>query len=174
MTVTEELFAISDAAAPAALELWLKTTITGIICLGALGSIVAVSILKCATYICNFNILLHRNKSRKQAFMLGFAARLISEDETGRTLVSVLVFHLMYFIAATTVLLFSSIIFIAILASQSGMTLTVGGAISSGIGFTAFYVSYFEFEYIYRTYLFFWKEPLKRAEEAYSNRQKRD
>jgi hypothetical protein len=140
------------------LESWLKNTIPGIICLGALGSIIAVILLKCANYFFNFQILLHRNKSIKQAYMLGYAAALINK-------------------AAITVLLLSSVIFIALLATQSGITLTIGGAISTGIGFTAIYLIYFEFEYVYRTYLFFWKGPLKQAEEAYSkshNRQRRD
>jgi hypothetical protein len=74
-------------------ESWLKNTIPGIICLGVVGSIVAVIILKSANYILDFvpyPLILHRNKSVKQAYMLGFAAAMIDNDTTGRTLISML------------------------------------------------------------------------------------
>lgn len=156
------------------LEDWLKNTIVGIIFLGALGSVVGVFILRSANYLFNFipyPFVMHRDRSIKQAYMLGFAAAIINRDKTGRTLISVLIFHLMCFIVETTILIIMSIIFIVFTATKSGATLTVGGVVSSGVGFVAIYLIYFEFEYVYRTYLFFWKGPLRRAEEAYTTRK---
>lgn len=77
---------------------WLKDSVPGIILLGAIGSLLAVvigHILKPVVLrIIPEPIKQHRKRMTKQAFMLGFSAAIIEDDETGKYLVAFLIFHL--------------------------------------------------------------------------------
>lgn len=103
--------------------------------------------------------------------MLGYSAATINEDETGRNLVALLSYHICLLVIYLTAFLFCGIIFLIILASQSKTALTWGTFLSSAAAFTLAYLVYFEFEFVYRTYLFYWKTPLKHANERYAKRE---
>ena len=154
------------------IEIWLKTTILGIVVLGALGSTVAVVFWKLAgafiSKIVPWPFKIHRKKSTKQAYMLGYAAAVINSDETGRRLSAYLVYHLSLLVISLVVFLASLIIFSVIVAITPDVALTFGLFVLVTLSFLSVYWAYFEFKYINRTFLFFWKEALKRAEDSHA------
>jgi len=152
------------------MEQWLTSTVPGIIILGAAGSILALGILW-AFRLIPLPLKWHHKRKTKQAFMLGYSAATIENDETGRNLIALLFHHLSLLLICLTALLFCSGSFLAILVSQSDIALTWVLFILSSASFTIVYFIYFEFDFIYRTYLFYWKGPLKRARESYVERE---
>jgi hypothetical protein len=154
---------------------WLKTTIPGIVLLGAFGSILAVVITRALLLFVGRVIplpaILHKERRRKQSFFLGFAAAHIERDETGKILQAYLSLHLaLLFIALFMITLLVSL-FSILLAFQGETMITTGVFVTITAAFLAAYWAYFEFEYIYRTYLFFWKAPMKKGLEHYEEWQ---
>jgi hypothetical protein len=151
-------------------EEWLKNTIPGVIFLGALGSLLAIGILKIATMtatrIVPLPIGLHKERRLRQAYLLGYIHRLIHDEESPKPLIAFLVFRLscLGVWLATSML---SILLFALVVSSGSAALTAVSFISVVIAFTAMYLAYFEFEYLYRTYLFYWKSALRDASESY-------
>lgn len=157
------------------ISLWLKSSIPGIVVLGALGSVLALVAGRLVIFLVGrvvpLPFQLHRRRRTRQAYFLGFAARLIYEDKTGRALVAYLAFQLSLFMIGLVSLVLSVSIFSALLAHQDDVLLTVGMFASITAAFLSLYWTYFQFDYIYRTYLFFWKEAIKGATETYGNRE---
>jgi hypothetical protein len=148
---------------PPEFETWLKTTIPGIIILGAFGSIVAILAVRSYNAIMD---KIYKPRQGRQAFILGFTAALMNDDETSKMSSSFLVFHL----ACLIIWLASVIIFVEIFLFSINEQLpifTVGGVIAVIGVLLSIYFGHFEFEYIYRTYLFFWGRSLRRAAERH-------
>lgn len=145
------------------MELWLKNTIPGIIILGAFGSLLAIVPISLSRKL----PILHRRRTGRQAFFHGYSSRCIIEDETGRMLLASLFYHFTLLTIFLTSFLFCAVLLSVVFAFQSNINVTVGSFILSSSAFVAIYLSYFEFEYIYRTYLFFWKKTIADAAEKY-------
>ncbi|MCP1573605.1 membrane protein implicated in regulation of membrane protease activity [Herbaspirillum rubrisubalbicans] len=160
---------------PVDIEQWLKTSIAGIILLGAIGSLLAVLIgrfvFAMATFILPAPYRAYRKQSRKQAFLMGFAHATLNGDQTGRMILTLLCFRLARFIAALTLFIFAAIIVTNIFVFQAQVLLTIGVFIAVVLAFLALYWAYFEFEWLHRTYLWLWKKSLERGDKAYSVRQ---
>lgn len=148
------------------MEHWLTGTIPGIIILGAAGSILALGILWIFRLV-PLPLRWHNGRRSKQAYMLGYSAACMERDDTGKRLTVFLLFHVCLLVVFTTCFLFCGIVFLVIVASQSQVALTWGAFISSASAFTLVYLAYFEFEFVYRTYLFYWKGPLEHARRSY-------
>src|SRR5689334_10482476 len=88
------------------IDTWLKTTIPGIVLLGAAGSVVAVWLCKLLGPVCiralGWPFAAYRNKRTFQAYTLGFSHSLIQQDKTGRLLVTFLVYHIAKLIVIVT------------------------------------------------------------------------
>lgn len=160
---------------PVDIELWLKTSIVGIILLGAIGSLLAVVIgrllFALATRILPAPYRAHRKQSRKQAFFMGFSAATISHDETGRMILTLLTFRLARFLAALTLFIFAAILVGNIFVFQAQIVLTIGLFLAVVFSFLALYWAYFEFEWIYRIYWWLWKKTIEKADERYRENQ---
>lgn len=156
---------------PAELSDWLRNSIAGIVLLGAIGSLLAVvtarflMALRDGFFRAPYQA--HKRRKMRQVYFLGGAAANIQNDETGRMLTAYVAFHLCRLAIALVAFLFSAILAINVLGFQGQVVLTVGLFVSIAIAFLSLYWAYFEFEYIYRTYLFLWKRALKNSEEAY-------
>ncbi len=155
----------------------LKDSIAGIILLGALGSVLAVGLLRLCSTLIN-KVLpapyhIHRSRRARQAFLQGWASALIEKDDTGRSLVAFFSYHIACFMLAQFLFLLSVLAFSLILALQSQIALTLGSFTTITLAFLALYWAYFEFEDIFRMYLFFWKGPLTRAREVYRDKHEK-
>lgn len=161
---------------PVELEHWLKNSIVGIVLLGAVGSLLAVLIgrllLALATRILPAPLRAHRKQSAKQAYFLGYMHATIQKDESGRLIVALLAFRLGRFIAALALFLFAAVLASNMLVFQAQVVLTLGLFLSVVVAFLALYWAYFEFEYVYRTYLWLWRKTVEAAEAAHSKRQR--
>ncbi|WP_176059550.1 hypothetical protein [Paraburkholderia sp. BCC1876] len=157
-----------------ALTAWLKDSISGIILLGAIGSLLAVvigHILKpMVIKLLPTPIKSHRQRVTKQAYMLGYSAAAIQHDETGRNLVAFFSFHISKLVIYIGLILASIIIFFAAISIQSEIALTATTFSAAVCAFLGLYWAYLEYEYINRTYLFFWRTPLERAEDTFAKR----
>jgi hypothetical protein len=155
----------------AELDQWLKNTIPGIVLLGAVGSVLAVVLVRLLFAMrdgfLRAPLRWHQERKLKQASFLGGAAANIEHDKTGRMLTVYLAYHLCRLTLALALFLFSAILAGNVLVFQERVALTVGLFLSVFVAFLALYWVYFEFEYIYRTYLFFWKKWDDRSEERY-------
>jgi len=160
-----------------ALSIHLKDSIAGIILLGALGSLLAVGLLRLCSTLINKVLpapyYIHRSRRARQAFLQGWASALIEKDDTGRSLVAFFSYHIACFMLAQFLFLLSVLGFSLILALQSQIALTIGSFTSITFAFLALYWAYFEFEDIYRMYLFFWKGPLTRARDVYRGKREK-
>jgi hypothetical protein len=159
---------------PPELEQWLKNSVAGIILLGAIGSLLAVAIgrilLALATRVLPAPLRAHRKQSAKQAYFMGFMHATIHHDKSGRLILALLSFRLARFVAALSLLLFAAILGSNVLVFQAQIVLTVGVFASVVVAFLALYWAYYEFEYVYRTYLWLWRSALESAEEGYLER----
>jgi hypothetical protein len=150
------------------LEVWLKGTIPGIILLGALGSILAVVLVKAIIYftgkVIPLPFHLHRKSKAKRAYYLGFMHAQMTRDDTNRRLISFIAFHFILFARSTllTIILVAAF-FTAVLIQPNIYTsfFFIMGA------FLSLYWAYNEFEQIYRTYLSHWKSILSSMEDSY-------
>jgi hypothetical protein len=152
------------------MEQWLTHTVPGIVILGAAGSILALGILW-AFRLVPLPLRWHRRRTTKQAYVLGYSAATIEDDETGRYLIAFLCYHICMLLIYLTAFSFCGIVFLIILTSQPEIALTWGAFLSCAAAFTLAYVAYFELEFVYRTYLFYWKAPLESASEQYAQRE---
>jgi hypothetical protein len=107
---------------------------------------------------------MHKKLAGRQAYILGFTAAFMNADETAKLTVVFVVFHLACLMIWLVLCLIFVGIFFVFMTLQSRTT-AVGGVITVIFGLLSTYFAYFEFKYIYRTYLFFWKRPLQSAEE---------
>jgi hypothetical protein len=155
------------------MEAWLTRTVPGIIILGAAGSLLALGILW-AFRLIPLPLKWHRKRQTRQAFMLGYSAATVEHDETGRRLVALMAYHTCLLLIYLTTFSFCGILFLIVLASQSQTALTWGTFLSSAAAFTIAYLAYFEFDFVRRTYLFFWKSPLTHARASYEKRSVND
>ena len=131
------------------MEEWLTWTVAGIVILGAAGSILALGVLW-AFRLIPLPLRWHRRRKTKQAYMLGYSAATVDQDETGRNLVAFLCYHICLLLIFLTAFSFCGIVFLIILASQSVIALTWGTFLSSAAAFTLAYLAYFEFEFVHR------------------------
>jgi len=156
---------------PQELEAWLKTSIAGIVLLGALGSILAVLLGRLALSVRRRFISdpyrSHLKRRQRFAYYLGFAHALIEEDKSGRRLATFLAYRISRFLASLVLFLVCAVLASNVLVFQEQVALTIGLFLSITIAFLALYWAYFEFEYIHRTYLWVWKKQLAVADEGY-------
>lgn len=153
------------------IEDWLKNSILGIVFLGALGSLLAVLlgrlILIIKDKIAPAPYRLHKEKRRKRAYVLGYSHATIENDTTGRRLITFLVYRSARLVAAFVLFLLCVVLITALLVFQAQVTLSLGIFLSVTTAFLALYWAHFEFEYIYRTYLWVWKKSMQGAEKGY-------
>ena len=154
-------------------EEWLTHTVPGIILLGAAGSILAVGVLS-ALRLVPLPIRWHRQRQSEQAYMLGYSAAVIDKDDTAKRLVAYLFYHLCLMLVYLLAVLLSGVVVLIVLGLQARTALTWGSFMSSVSAFTFSYLAYFEFEYINRTYLFYWKNGLEHAKASLRKRRKDD
>jgi hypothetical protein len=156
-------------------EFWLKNTIAGILVLGAVGSIVAVFLLQVIAGVRNkllpLPLKVFRRQRVKQAFMMGYAARVMRDDKSGQWLVAYLAFHLARLLVGIGSFLFLALLFTLMLARQDPVAITIGAFLSATCAFLCLYWIYFEFEYVNRTYLWLWRTSMEKAEDAYARRK---
>lgn len=156
-------------------EFWLKNTIGGIVLLGAIDSVVAVLLLQTIAGIRNrilplpFNVF--RRQRSRQAFMMGYAARVMHEDKSGKSLVAYCAFHLTRLLIAIGAFVVLMLLFFLTLAWQQHIAITIGAFLSVTGAFLCLYWISFEFEHVNRTYLWLWKTSIDKAEAAYRKSQ---
>ncbi len=157
---------------------WFKTTITGIILLGALGSIIAAMLLRFIDRHLGPRVRAvserWRRKHTPQAFLLGYTAAVMHKDESGRYMQTFMIYHLARFIAALFAFVLCVILFTVVLAAQARELLTGGTLALSIMSFLSLYWIHFEYEYIYRTYLWFWGSSIRSAKASYKDRHQKD
>lgn len=156
-------------------ELWLKNTIAGIVLLGAIGSVLAVLFLQAIAGLRNrvlpLPFKIFRRQRSKQAFMMGYAARVMHEDKSGKSLAAYFAFHLARLLIAIGAFVLLALLFSLTLAWQQHTAITIGAFLSVTGAFLCLYWILFEFEYVNRTYLWLWKTSIEKAESAYEERQ---
>lgn len=152
-------------------ELWLKTSILGIILLGAVGGLLALTIARTLGRIVPLPSKLHKRIRYRQGFIHGFSARLIHDDKTGKVLQVHLALHLALIIVALFLVTLLISIFSILLAFQDRTVLTMGTFASITAAFSALYWAYLECKHIHAIYLSYWKEPMEYAREQYKKRQ---
>lgn len=161
---------------PAELQEWLKTSIAGIVLLGVLGSLVAVMVgrvlLTIRQKVLPAPYQAHRKHRIRQAYFLGFTHAHIESDATNRALITFLAYRVSRLLIALVLFLFSAVVASNVFVFQAQVALTVGLFVSIVIAFLALYWSYFEFEYVYRTYLWLWKKTLQSEEKSHEKRKK--
>lgn len=143
---------------------WLKTTIAGIIILGATGSILAVGILKyCGPFIKIIQraILRPRNYLRKEHmwryWRSGGAYAWIKSDTTNRKLIFYLFRHLARLVIAVIACAVSVITLSIVITSQSKILLTYGTFLLSTCVFLFAYWVRIEYDYIVINYIAEWQ-----------------
>lgn len=152
-------------------EVWLKTTIPGIVLLGALGSILAAVILRFLAgplrRVLPNPFALHQRRRSRQAFMLGYMHAHIERDGSSRSLIAFLTYRCVRLVLAVALVMACYVEFLFAVAMRSQIALTASGLPAVIVGFLSLYWAYFEFEYIYRSYLFIWAKQLEGAEKSY-------
>lgn len=153
------------------LQDWLKNSIPGIILLGAFGSLLAVLIgrllLSIRRKIIPAPYNAHLKRKERVAYFLGYTHAVIERDATSRALVTFLFFRGARLFLALVLFLFSAILASNVLVFQAQVVLTLGLFTSVVTAFLALYWASFEFEYIYRTYIWIWGKSLKAASTGY-------
>ena len=154
-----------------AIEIWLTTSVLGIIVLGASGSIVAILAWKFIIYLIANVIpapyLAHQTRSLQRAFTLGYAASTFSRDKKGHTSTIFFAYRLSRLIIALFMFLCLLIIFSLVLALSSEVVVTFGTFLVITLSFISLYWAYSEYEFIRLTYKSFWMS----AEEAARERK---
>jgi hypothetical protein len=161
---------------PEALRHWLMNTVPGVIVLGALGSVLAVLLGK--LYLVTVNRVLpvpyqlHRRTRRKQAYYLGGIHATINRDETGRTFMVFLAYRICRFALALFVILSMLVAVSTGLLLQSQTVATVALILGTTCAFLAVYWAIHEFEYVYRSYLVYWKGTIAELDEKHPTRHR--
>jgi hypothetical protein len=149
---------------------WLKTTIPGIILLGAAGSIVALWLgkffLPLLLRALRLPVTLYQGRRRYQAYVLGFSRAEIENDQSGRLLATFLIFHLAKFLFLIALALTSWLSFLAFIAYATYPTLTYIGSASIIVVLLSLYRAYYEFCFIDRYFLGHWGEVLLLADDS--------
>jgi hypothetical protein len=140
---------------------WLKTSITGIVLLGALGSIVAVGILK------YFGPPIQKLLSKPTQYLRkehmwrywrsGAAYAWIQNDTTNRKLIFCLFRHLARLVLAIAATAISIIVLSIAITSQSDVLLTYGTFLLSTTAFLSAYWVRIEYDYISINYIAEWQ-----------------
>ncbi|MBO9644716.1 MAG: hypothetical protein J7603_16500 [Pseudacidovorax sp.] len=156
---------------PPELQDWLKTSIGGIVLLGAIGSLLAVLVgrllIEIKRRVLPVPYYAHMKRKQRLSYFLGFTHATIEADKTGRALATFLAFRASRLLFALVLFLFSAVLASNVLVFQAQVALTVGLFLSIVAAFLALYWAYFEFEYIYRTYLWIWKRTMSAADTGY-------
>jgi len=141
---------------------WLKTSIPGIIILGALGSILAVLLAKILARplkaIAYRPVAYFRKERLWRYWRSGSAYQCIVADSTNRKLIYYLFHHLARLLVALSGLITTIIIFSIIVSSKSEILLTYGTFILSTSGFLFAYWVRTEYDYIIINYIVEWRE----------------
>ena len=140
---------------------WLKTSITGIILLGALGSIVAVGFLKYLgphfqKFVSKPMRYLHKEHMWRY-WRSGAAYVCIKADPTNRKLIYYLFRHLARLVLALTTTSVSIIVLSIALISKSDILLTYGIFFLSMSAFLSAYWVRIEYDYITINYIAEWQ-----------------
>lgn len=163
---------------PPELDQWLKNSVTGIILLGAIGSLLAVVLgrllLALVTRVLPLPLRAYRKQSAKQAYFMGFMHANIHHDATGRMMLALLFYRLARFVAALALLLFSAILASSVFLFKAQVILTVGVFASVVSTFLALYWANHEFAYVFRTYIWLWGNALAAAEEGHRKKSSSD
>lgn len=141
---------------------WLKTTVPGIILLGALGSVVAVISIRLVGPLLKRVILKplrYVTKERMWRFWRSSAAYAhIEKDPTNRKLIYYLFYHLARLLIALTCLLASILVLAIVVASQVEIFLTYGTFILSTFTFLSAYWVWGEYENITINFVIEWRK----------------
>jgi hypothetical protein len=112
------------------LEIWLKTSVLGIVILGALGSTIAVIGWKVFQYtitkIIPIPYLAHRTRGLRRAYTLGYAAATFEHDEKGHASTIFMAFRLARLIISLFTFVSLLIIFSIVLALSGEIIVTFG------------------------------------------------
>lgn len=158
-----------------AIEPWLRSTVPGIIVLGAVGSIVAALAWKAVSApsrkLWEWARRKHLGIRIEQAFWLGAHHAHSSLDETGRELISFLAYRVCRFVAALLLLCTDLLALLIFLTNQKVPAATGGTVAASTLLFLTAYWAHYEWEPIYRTYLFHWKGMLEGINDQAPNKQ---
>lgn len=142
------------------IEIWLKTSVPGIIVLGAIGSSVAVLAFKFVQYLITdiFPIpyIAHRTKSIQRAYTLGYAAATFEHDEKGHMSTIFFAYRLSRLLIALILFVSLLLAFSLALALSSEIIVTFGTFLLITFSFIALYWAYCEYEFIRFTYKWCW------------------
>ena len=140
---------------------WLKTTIAGIVLLGAIGSIVAIGMLKYLAPPMQMLVLKPQQYLRKEKlwryWRSGAAYAHIQRDPTNRKLIFFLFRHLARLVVALAGFCVTTTIFSVVVASRSEVLLTYGTFILSMSAFLSAYWVKIEYDYITINYIAEWQ-----------------
>ncbi len=143
------------------LTAWLKTTIPGIILLGALGSILAVFALKLIgppLRALVFRPLLWIIKQRAWRYWRASAAYThIERDATNRKLIYYLFYHLARLLVALAACVTTTVVFSVVIVSRSEVLLTYGTFVLSTLAFLSGYWAWMEYENITINFFIEWR-----------------
>lgn len=145
-----------------ALTEWLKTTVPGIVLLGALGSIASVAILKFVGPPLGslvFRPLRYVAKERLWRFWRSSAAYShIEEDSTNRKLIYYLFYHLSRLVVALVCVVVSAVVLAIVVTSRSEVLLTYGTFVLSTVAFVSAYWAWTEYENITINFIIEWRK----------------
>jgi len=140
---------------------WLKTTVTGIVLLGALGSIVAVGLLKYlgppVQKLISKPMRYLRKEHMWRYWRSGAAYAFIQQDQTNRKVIFYLVRHLARLVLALTTCAVSIIVLSIAITSRSEVLLTYGTFFLSTAVFLSAYWVRIEYDYITINYVAEWQ-----------------
>ncbi len=140
---------------------WLKNSILGIVLLGAIGSLLAVAILRFVGPPLQKLLLRPLNYLGKERlwryWRSGAAYAHIESDPTNRLLVFYLVRHLARLVLAVAAFTLTTIIFSVVVASQSAVLLTYGTFVLSMLASLSAYWVWVEYDYITINYIAAWR-----------------
>ncbi|MDE2421463.1 MAG: hypothetical protein KGO49_09825 [Gammaproteobacteria bacterium] len=143
------------------IEDWLKTTIAGIVLLGAFGSIVAVWLLKYlgppAQKLFSKPLRYLQKERMWRYWRSGTAYSFIKNDQTNRKLIFYLFRHLARLLMALTALAVSIIALSISVTSRSDVLLTYGTFFLATAAFLSSYWVKIEYDYITINYVVEWQ-----------------
>jgi hypothetical protein len=153
------------------IENWLRTTVWGIIFLGAIGSIFAFFIIKLCNYLCNikFGIPKGREMVYRHGYLHGYVMGIL-EDSKNPVLIQI---YVAYHLARLIVLIILSVSFMALffylLPEKENILLNFNTFISVFIAILSGIFAYFEFIKIGLAYKALLAPLFEQAREKYKN-----
>jgi len=140
---------------------WLKNSIPGIVLLGALGSVVAVFLLKYLgppLRLFGLKPLWYFRKEKLWRYWRSAAAYgHIEKDPTNRKLIFYLFRHVARLVLACGAFVTTTVVFAVVVASRSEVLLTYGTFILSMLAFLSGYWIKIEYDYITINYIIEWR-----------------